>query len=154
MESSELTKNQKITVFADWMKGDHVLVHLDARAEGVSVPQHLSASPNLALKLSYLFHGETKHDETAISAYLRFNGQYQLCVIPWSAVWGLSNGEGESRVWPEDLPKELAHVAAAASATPASEAAAEAPKESHPPSLSIVGKKSGGGKKPKLRRVK
>lgn len=89
------------------MKGDHVLVHFDSRVSGTEVPQHLQGDPAVTLKLSYLFQGSTEVDDLAITSYLRFSGEYQGCVIPWSAIWSMTSSEKENTVWPEDLPKEV-----------------------------------------------
>ncbi|MFN8390969.1 MAG: hypothetical protein U0136_11830 [Bdellovibrionota bacterium] len=107
MSAATDTTKQKIECFESWMKGDHVLVHLDSRKPGVQVPPHLKDNPSLTLKLSYGFQGETTHDAEQISVYLKFAGQYQLCLLPWAAIWGLTNADSENKVWPADLPKEL-----------------------------------------------
>lgn len=98
---------EKQQVFEKWMKLDHVLIHLDSRMPGVDLPQHLQNNPSVVLKLSYLFQGTTEHDEKAITAYLKFHGNYYRCVVPWEAVWGMVNSTNENIVWPEDLPPEL-----------------------------------------------
>jgi hypothetical protein len=98
---------KKVELFENWMQGDHVLVHLDSRADGVEVPAHLNGNHALTLKMSYHFQAETTHDETAITSYLRFNNSYEKCLIPWTAIWGLTNAKSENQIWPEDLPKEM-----------------------------------------------
>lgn len=97
----------KIKLFTEWMKGDHVLIHLDARREDVRVPEHLKEQTALTLKMSYLFQGKTEHNEEGITSYLKFSGLYQECHIPWSSIWGITSADGEQVVWPEDTPKEL-----------------------------------------------
>lgn len=106
-ELIDLRTKQKILAFDKWMKGDHVMVHLDSRCSGVEVPEFLFNQPSLTLKLSYHFQGEVKRDDNAISAYLRFSGTYHKCVIPWTAVWGMTSIEGENSIWAEDMPKEV-----------------------------------------------
>lgn len=138
---------EKISLFSEWMKGDHVFVHLDARRDGVIVPAHLRETANLKLKLSYGFQGEISQDDLGVSAYLKFNGQYEQCVLPWSAIWGLSNEEGETCLWTEELPAELAHLGKLPKMEPKQLIPAQAPK------LSVVGKTS-TRQKPELRRIK
>ena len=89
------------------MLTEHVLLQLDARKEGVEVPDHLDNNPALTLKLSYQFQGQTTADESGITAYLRFSGNYHKCVIPWDAVWGMTSSAGDNQVWTEDLPREV-----------------------------------------------
>ncbi len=138
--------DEKIAIFTEWMKGDHVFIHLDSRREGVIVPDHLRESAALKLKLSYGFQGETKFDNESVTAYLKFNGDYFGCVVPWNALWGLTNREGESCLWTDELPEELAHLAQ----VPAMDQATTA--ERKPPQLSVVEKPM--KKKPVLRRIK
>lgn len=107
-QTPEKSNNKgKQQTFEEWMKMDHVLIHLDSRRPGVDLPQHLQNNPAVVLKLSYLFQGTTEHDEKTITAYLKFHGNYHRCVVPWEAVWGMVNSSNENVVWPEDLPPEL-----------------------------------------------
>jgi stringent starvation protein B len=156
-------RKQKIACYEEWMKGDHVLVRLDSRRDGVEVPAHLQGNPSLVLQLSYLFQGETKHDENEISAYLKFKGQYHRCVIPWDAVWGISNEDDENRIWVSELPPEILE-GLTASAPEAQSSAADHPPLAEDsgkdetavksrPSLTVVDK-SAKRKPPVLKRVK
>lgn len=106
-ELIDLRTKQKIAAFDKWMNGDHVLVHLDSRGLGVEVPEFLSAEPALTLKLSYHFQGEVTRNDTNISAYLKFSGSYHRCVIPWTAIWGITSETKENVMWNEDMPKEV-----------------------------------------------
>ena len=158
--SAEAATEEKIKTFGEWMEDDHVLVHLDTRVSGVEVPKHLTGSPNLSLKLSYLFQGETKHDEHGVSAYLRFSGEYFRCVVPWEAVWAISSSAGEMRIWKDSIPKELAHLADTLAARAAESVSTAKNPEKKPsnaprvaPSLSVV-EKPGGKKPPALKRIK
>ncbi len=105
-ETDNKTK-EKIKLFELWMQGDHVLIYLNSGQEGVVVPEYLKDNKALTLKVSYLFQGETTHNDQEISTYLKFSGNYFQCIIPWKAVWGLRNSEGESQVWPDQLPLEV-----------------------------------------------
>lgn len=102
-EQKDSAKEKRRT-FEEWMAGDHVLVHLDSSREDVVVPSHLADNPALSLKLSYFFQGALDHDEQKISAELRFHGAYHSCVVPWSAIWGITSSDGHQKIWPEDLP--------------------------------------------------
>jgi len=103
----EIKNLQKKKQYEQWIELDHLLVQVDARREDVNVPVHLKDSSALALKLSKNFQGQLSHDEDQITAYLLFSGNYFCCTIPWSAIWGISNCDEESRVWKEDIPKEV-----------------------------------------------
>jgi stringent starvation protein B len=106
-ESVDKKTLNKKSCFEEWMKGDHVLLHLDSRKEGIVVPSQLFNNPGLTLKISYFFQGETVHDDCSICSYLRFGTNYFQCQIPWSAIWGISSSNGEQKIWPEDIPREI-----------------------------------------------
>lgn len=98
---------EKKDKFEEVMKGDHALIHLDATKEGVKVPGHLAFNKALTLKLSYFFQGETTHDDEKIVSYLKFGANYHECVIPWTAVWGITSDSSENYIWQPSVPKEL-----------------------------------------------
>ena len=103
----EERNREKKACFDDWMKGDHVLVQIDARGDTVIVPENLKEDSALTLKLSYLFQGKTLADEEKITSYLLFGDQYFECVLPWDLIWGVRSCSGEQKVWNEDIPKEV-----------------------------------------------
>ena len=103
----EIRSKQKIKFYEEAMKEDHVLLHLDARKPGVTVPSHLAQNYSLTLKLSYLFQGKTEHNDDEVSSYLKFGDNYFHCIVPWKAIWGITPNKKQNRIWPEDLPKEL-----------------------------------------------
>lgn len=98
---------EKQTVLEKWFEADHVLIHLDARRDGVDVPKHLRDNHSLTLKVSSLFQGPTSWNDVHLIALLKFSGEYYRCIIPWSAVWGMTSSTNEQRIWPEDLPTEV-----------------------------------------------
>ncbi len=104
VESLAESKQQQVELI---LKGDHALLHLDARNNEVIVPEHLKSNAALTLKISYLFQGQLTVSATGIDAYLRFSGNYFQCIIPWEAIWGVSGENGEQRIWPESLPQDL-----------------------------------------------
>ena len=84
-----------------------MLIHLDARRDGVDVPKNLRTNHSLTLKVSQLFQGPTSWNDVHLMALLKFSGEYYRCVIPWTAVWGMTSSQNEQRIWPEDLPTEV-----------------------------------------------
>ncbi len=86
-----------------------VMVHLDARREGVRVPPAHADNHALALNLSYRFHlPDFQVDEHGVQASLSFNRQRFPCVLPWSAIFALRSHTDDSfHVWPGDVPSEL-----------------------------------------------
>lgn len=106
-EISQSTRQQKISFFAELMRGEYIFVHLDARHPEVIVPEWLKNNPALKLQLSYKFRGHIEHDELAITADLVFKGKYHSCRIPWDAVWAMIPSEGDACTWPLSIPKDL-----------------------------------------------
>lgn len=98
---------EKRTKFEQWFERDHVLIHLDSERQGVAVPASQQQNHSLTLKLSRLFQGETHWSEDSIRAYLKFDGIYEECVIPWTAIWGMTADNAEHVIWIEDLPKQV-----------------------------------------------
>jgi len=86
-----------------------VMIHLDARREGVWVPGELRGDPHLRLNLSYRFRPcDIEIDEESVSATLTFGGVPWPCRIPFSALFGMTlHDSGESLVWLEDVPEEI-----------------------------------------------
>lgn len=102
-----LDSSEKEMTLSQWFEGDHVLLHLDARREGVDVPAAFKTNHSLTLKVSGLFQGPTTWNNQSVVALLKFNGEYFRCVIPWSAIWGMTSAQNEQKIWPEDLPTEV-----------------------------------------------
>lgn len=151
-EASDLRKKQKLKCFEEWMQDDHVLVHLDSRKPGVQVPDYLKNNAGLTLKLSYLFQGKTEYNETGVTAYLRFSGDYFGCVLPWEAIWGLTASDGKNRVWTDDLPREVMIEAARAKFSEFTEklfSRKKKPEEKEDQAAEATGKKT-----PPLKRIK
>lgn len=106
-QPTDFRSRQKLKHFENAFAGDHLFIQLDARPPEVEVPPHLKIDPALRLKLSARFQGKTTFDDRAITAYLKFDGNYEKCVMPWTAVWAITAEDGQTQVWPEDVPKEL-----------------------------------------------
>jgi len=46
--------------------------------------------------------------EQSVCCTLSFNRSPFFCRVPWSAVFGLVGEDGRGRIWPEDVPIEIA----------------------------------------------
>lgn len=86
-----------------------VMLHLDARREGVAVPSYLAGESHLRLNLSYRFLlQDLQIDDWGVGASLSFRGQPYGCRVPWTALFALTrSGTDEGWLWPSDLPPEL-----------------------------------------------
>ena len=103
---SERTRRAKLIELLD--RG-LVEVHLDARREGVDVPEHLRDNPMLVLNLSRRFGLEVLElGPLVIKASLGFGTERYLCVMPWNAIWAfISKVDDEQVVFPDAVPNEL-----------------------------------------------
>jgi stringent starvation protein B len=88
-----------------------VLVHLDPRRAGVKVPGAHVSGPRLVLRFGHQLTPpipDLNVGESALEGTLTFQGVPFRCVVPWSAVFALVSDDGRGRVWPSDLPTEVA----------------------------------------------
>ncbi len=85
-----------------------VMLHLDARREGVDVPEDLRDDADLRLNLSYRFqYGDLVVDSSEARATLSFSGRPYLCTVPLDSVFAMvSHVSGESFFFPTDAPPE------------------------------------------------
>jgi stringent starvation protein B len=99
-------KKQVLLAFLD--RGVAML-HLDARRPGVQVPQQHAQDAHLRLNLSYRY-GIPDFDvgDQRVQATLSFGGRPFRCIIPWTAVFGITcSATRDGQVWPEDIPADV-----------------------------------------------
>jgi hypothetical protein len=88
-----------------------VFIHLDPRREGTMVPGWLKRQPQLVLQIGLNMAvriPDLDVGEQAICCTLSFNRSPFFCRVPWEAVFGLVGEDGRGRIWPEDVPIEIA----------------------------------------------
>lgn len=70
-------------------------------ADGVIVPAHLRRNGQVVLNFSWRYNlADFTFDGEQASASLSFGGVPSRCVVPWSAVWGISDDpRTESYLW-------------------------------------------------------
>jgi stringent starvation protein B len=86
-----------------------VMLHIDARRQGVSVPVNLKNEPHVRLNVSYRFDPpDLAVNDWGIRATLTFpDGRFQVA-IPWSALFAMtSHVTKDFWFYPEDMPPEL-----------------------------------------------
>jgi hypothetical protein len=98
---------QKEQTIKRLFEDDWLLVHVDTRAKGVMVPEHLRNLSSITFKLSKLFQGTTEIKSDQVTAQLLFGSTRQECVFPYDAVWGATSVKGSNIVWPENAPDEI-----------------------------------------------
>lgn len=124
------TPPSKPDVMRALLERSEARVYLDARRDGVKLPAHLRAEPQLRLDYSYGFHPPIPDlvvNDEGIAATLSFNQRPQPTFIPWAAIYLIADYDGNGAVWQDDIPGEvLERVAAALDKQPMS-APAEGP---------------------------
>lgn len=102
----KVTKEKHTTIMR-LLEEEFVLIHLDPATEGVDLPAHLMGGPTVTLKVSRLFRGAMNVEGDRVVADLLFGNAYFSCVVPFSAVWGMTSAAGSNIMWPDDTPAEV-----------------------------------------------
>ena len=100
---------KKEVAFALLERGS-LFVHLDPRVEGVVVPRHFRAQPQLVLQFGMNLPvpiADLEVDEEGVFGTLSFSRSPFYCRIPWRSVFGMVGDDGMGVVWPDDLPPEV-----------------------------------------------
>jgi stringent starvation protein B len=90
-------------------QGD-VLLQLDPRLEGVSVPPKFLAQPLLVLRIGLEMPipiPDLEIDDLGITATLSFDRTPHPVVVPWHAVFGMVTEQGQGLLWTADVPVEI-----------------------------------------------
>jgi stringent starvation protein B len=110
-----------------------VMIHLDARRDGVDLPEHLRGQPSVALNLSRRFGLDVfEIGADAVLASLSFQGRVYLCRLPWPAVFLMTSHATErAYVFPASVPSEFPVLLSEGTeeVAPAPEPEPEAPPE-------------------------
>lgn len=142
MDPKAAEKKERLLVELD--KG-LVMIHLDARRPGVTVPPSLRDEPHLRLNLSYRFDPpDLSLGEWGVRCTLSFSGRRCGVAVPWSALFAItSHATKEFWLYPDDMPPELIQDAA----LPMQRA-----KDAPGPKLQEIDGEGGGGDKAPVSR--
>ena len=91
------------------------LLHLDARRDGVVVPDHLKGEAHLVLQYGNdlpIPIPDLQIDENGVSATLSFARTPWPTVVPWSAVYVVTSPDGRGVLYQEDVPGDVSVIAA------------------------------------------
>ncbi len=116
-----------------------VMIHLDARRPGVSVPPQLRGESHLRLNLSYRFDPpDLSVTEWGVRSTLSFSGSRFTVAVPWSALFAIASHVTKDLFWmyPDDMPPELLQQTMVTSKVPTPEVApAPVPASAPAPAL-------------------
>ncbi|MBI5482736.1 MAG: hypothetical protein HY906_28030 [Deltaproteobacteria bacterium] len=102
---------EKRSVVDAMLKDGPVLLHLDARRAGVKVPPDLAQDPALVLRIGHHLTPpipDLTVDDDGVRATLTFRGVPHGCVVPFSALFAVTNEAGQGLVYDQDVPPEVA----------------------------------------------
>jgi len=99
--------SEKFTTINKYLEEEYMLLHLDARRDGVELPSHLMGNPTVTLKLSLGFRGGMEITEERVWASLTFGGKFRDCFVPLTAIWGATSATGANTIWSDDAPPEI-----------------------------------------------
>lgn len=127
---------QKRKLVQELLTQGPILVHIDARADGVEVPEQFRSQARLVLRFGYRLSPpivDLDVGEGAIRGTLTFGGQPFPCVVPWPSLYAvIAESDGQGTVWPEDVPDEILEELGMSS-TAASQSGARPTKAAAPP---------------------
>ena len=105
---------------------------LDPRSEGVVVPKWFLKQPELVLRVGYALTPPIPDLEVGddhLSCTLSFNRRPTWCRVPFSAIYAvISDADGRSVVWPEDVPVESQLLRSPRAAAPRESETPRAPR--------------------------
>jgi hypothetical protein len=96
-------------------------VHLDARRDGVLLPERLRGDGHVRLDYGYGLTPPIPDlviDDDGIRATLSFSRVPFATFIPWTAVYLIADYDGNGAVWQEDIPPDLLEGVAPGEAPP------------------------------------
>lgn len=100
---------EKHRTMLDLLDRGVVMIHLDPRRDGVSVPEHHAQDPWLRLHIAYGYNLPALDlDDEGVYAVLSFGGRDFGCSFPWESVYALTlpDEEHQGAYWATSLPDE------------------------------------------------
>ncbi|MGI6524409.1 MAG: hypothetical protein ACOX2O_03825 [Bdellovibrionota bacterium] len=107
MTTSKQIKKEKYSTINGFLADEYVLLHINPKHKGLSIPAYLQTSNSVTLKISRFFRGTLEVTQSKITAELLFSGTYHTCIIPLDAIWSVTAEKGENVIWPDSAPKEI-----------------------------------------------
>lgn len=105
-----MIKPTKKAVFEHLLATGAVRIALDPRIEGVVVPHRFRWDAHLALQFGTKLVPPIEDfviTEGGVSGVLSFGSRREHCIVPWQAVFGVSDLNYRGMIWEEDLPREI-----------------------------------------------
>ena len=105
-------EESKFATFSRLVEEGLVMVTLDTRVPGVSVPAAFANQPQLHLNFSHRFRiQDFAYDEASVRATLSFDSGEFFCVVPWAAVYVMVCEVADAcHLYPSEFPAELQSV--------------------------------------------
>lgn len=107
----DVKRPSKAEAFAAFLNDGWVSLHIDARRDGVVVPDALRAAPHLVLQYGLNMPvpiADLKVTDVGVQATLSFSRVPHTTLVPWSAVYIVACTDGRGVIYEEDAPPEFA----------------------------------------------
>ena len=100
---------KKMKTMLSMLENGTVMLTIDARKDGVTVPPVHATTIGLNLNFDYEFAiPDFVVDEEGVSASLSFGGRDFWCRVPWDAIYGMrSHADDQLMIFPRSFPDEL-----------------------------------------------
>ena len=104
-----LTEVCKPEIFSRTLEGGVAALFFDGRADGVQLPAQLRGQAQVILNFSWRYNlADFTFDGFQARGSLSFGGVPSLCVVPWSAVWGIANdARSDAWFWIASMPSAI-----------------------------------------------
>jgi stringent starvation protein B len=112
--------NPKRQILEEVLGRSWAFLQLDGRAEGVDLPEWLR-EPSVILQIGYdmpVAIPDLELSENGVTATLSFRRIPHKCIVPWHAIFAITDVEGQGVMFPADVPADLP-AAGAPSVAPA-----------------------------------
>lgn len=109
MRVVESSKGEKRAHLDRLLEKGTVMVIVDARMQGVRVPPVHKENAKLPLNLDYAFRiPDFRVFDDRVEASLSFNMKNFFCVLPLDSIYIMNScSNGETVIFPEDIPRDL-----------------------------------------------
>ena len=83
-----------------------VVIYVNPRVAGVSVPEELNRKESFTLLLSHHFDRPIIFKETELKSDFQFDNGFQTCLIPWNSIWAAHPENLASQIcfWNDNSP--------------------------------------------------
>jgi stringent starvation protein B len=102
-----MNKPGKLEVAGSLLEHGNIIVYLDPRREGVGLPDEYRKDTKLGLQVGLRGGYRLTLAEKGIFCTLVFPKASGECFLPWTAIFAISDLNGQGITWEDDVPVEV-----------------------------------------------